>query len=474
MKPSVLIVEDDVEFIDELRRIFAKLPRPSMLAVASSHSAAVAALDRDFYDLILLDLKIPTVDGALDADSRHGHAVFAHARSMTPGTPIFVLTGSPAEDFIRPMLRQTNQVDIWGEGVPLETIQFLRKLNVDEFPKQIGPMISAIDGLNDIEIIGTTATFGPEEKRLVSIFAKKFRGVSVRVSPLGGGLSAAKVARLYVTDSQGARVCDVAAKLGSPETIRSEGDRYNRMVVRLDPGATPRNLGELYFGGGKQSGIFYGLAEGFSFSAFDAACSGEVPPGQAVKALEAATANWRRDIAQTRRPIHQVRRRMLTDEWHRRILEEFSIPWAVDFEAREIQTLWACIHGDLHGANALLSKDGRAVLIDYGDVGDGTVSLDPNTLELSLLFHPDGPDMGDWPSLDQAKHWGSPDAYLQGCPAEEFVRECRRWANDVAAGPREIAASAYSYLIRQLKYDETNKELALALLDGVKTFFDAR
>ena len=37
----------------------------------------------------------------------------------------------------------------------------------------------------------------------------------------------------------------------------------------------------------------------------------------------------------------------------------------------------------------------------------------------------------------------------------------------------EIAATAYSYLIRQLKYDDTNKELALALLSGVRAFYDA-
>lgn len=28
------------------------------------------------------------------------------------------------------------------------------------------------------------------------------------------------------------------------------------------------------------------------------------------------------------------------------------------------------------------------------------------------------------------------------------------------------------YLIRQLKYDDTNKELAVALLDGVRRFYD--
>ena len=165
---------------------------------------------------------------------------------------------------------------------------------------------------------------------------------------------------------------------------------------------------------------------------------------------------------------------MLSDDDLNGVLEKYPINWAVDFEASQIQTRWACIHGDLHGSNVLISTNGlSAVLIDYGDVRDGPASLDPVTLELSLLFHPQGLGTGEWPSLERARQWGSIGDYLEGCPAAEFIYECREWAGRVAAGNREIAASAYSYLIRQLKYDDTNKDLALALLQGVKSFYDA-
>ena len=105
--------------------------------------------------------------------------------------------------------------------------------------------------------------------------------------------------------------------------------------------------------------------------------------------------------------------------------------------------------------------------------GTGQPAVNPVMLELSLLFHPQRLDMGGWPSIEQARQWGSLEAYLDGCPAAEFIRECRGWAARVSAGNREIAASAYSYLVRQLKYDDTNKDLALALLQGVKSFYDA-
>ena len=157
---------------------------------------------------------------------------------------------------------------------------------------------------------------------------------------------------------------------------------------------------------------------------------------------------------------------------------QFDLAWTAEFEGRQIQTRWCCIHGDLHGENVLVARDGSAVIIDYGEVGEGTVSLDPVTLELSLLFHPKGPlrpggaGFGAWPTEAQAAIWGDLDCYVAGCPAEAFVRECRAWALHSAAGRREIAATAYSYLVRQLKYDDTNKELALALLSGIRAFYD--
>jgi hypothetical protein len=128
----------------------------------------------------------------------------------------------------------------------------------------------------------------------------------------------------------------------------------------------------------------------------------------------------------------------------------------------------------MHGENVLVSPDGSAVIIDYGDVDEGTASLDPITLELSLLFHPKGPLRGGaWPSHAQAVSWGNLDQYVQGCPAEAFVRECRAWASSAAAGNREVAVTAFSYLMRQLKYGDTDKALALALLAGAKALYDA-
>jgi CheY-like chemotaxis protein len=473
MTVFVLIVEDEADFIDELRQVFAELPGSNDLKVARSRSAAFDLLKNEFFDLIVLDLNIPTIDDALDADPEHGHAVFARARSVAPGTPIFVLTGSPAEDFIPEMLRQQQQVDIWSEGQKVGTIVFLKKSNFDECSAMLEPIVFAINALSDVELDRGGANLTLQDDRLVRIFAKKFGGTRCLVSSLSGGLSGTKVIRLCVTDSGGALVHDAVAKLGSPVDIRAEGDRFDNQVVRLDPRATPRKLATLDFGAGAVAGVFYGLAEGFEASAFEIARHQDGRCARAIKSIEAVTKRWTDGVSQTRRTIRDVRQRLLSDDELARVIGQYPINWVTDFETSQIQTRWACIHGDLHGSNVLISSDGSAVLIDYGDVGNGPASLDPVTLELSLLFHPQRLDMAGWPSIDQARQWGSIDAYLERCPAAEFIHECREWAARVSAGNREIAASAYSYLIRQLKYDDTNKDLALALLQGVKSFYDA-
>ncbi|MEX2100139.1 MAG: hypothetical protein WEB19_01880, partial [Acidimicrobiia bacterium] len=123
--------------------------------------------------------------------------------------------------------------------------------------------------------------------------------------------------------------------------------------------------------------------------------------------------------------------------------------------------------GDLHGLNVLVGSGGVPLLIDFGEVRHGPAATDPVVLELSALFHPDAPEvLGDWPTADQARLWFDLESYTDGCPITAFVRACRRWASaqGVAAGDHEIAAVVYSFAMRQLKYEGTNKALALALI----------
>lgn len=478
MTAHVLIVEDEDAFVGTIQRVLQDLSPASRYKVARSRDSAFELLDSDFFDIVILDLKIPTTDGLLDTDPQHGFAVFGRAQAIASGTPIFVLTGSPAEDFIPDLLRGARQLDVWGEGRSTGTVDFLPKYRFDQFPDRLGPSIRAVDALDDVELERNGVDLTTQDSRLIRIFSRRYGGTRVVVSMLGGGLSGAKVLRLRVTDSQGAVIYDAVAKLGTLSAVADEGGRFDSLVARLEARATPRKLITLEAGAGALAGVFYSLAAGFDETAFQVAVGDGRHATAAVESVEAGTKRWSDGINESRRTVREVRLRLLSDAGLARLLPQFDLAWAAEFEARQIQTRWCCVHGDLHGENVLVARDGSSVIIDYGEVGEGTVSLDPVTLEFSLLFHPKGPlrpvgaAFGTWPTKAQAAAWGDLDRYVDGCPAEAFVRQCRTWAHRLAAGRREIAATAYSYLVRQLKYDDTNKDLALALLTGVRAFYD--
>lgn len=75
MTACILVVEDDPAFIVAIQEVLRSLSPAAKVLVAQSKDAAVELLAAEFFDIIVLDLKIPTADGVLDADSNHGLAV---------------------------------------------------------------------------------------------------------------------------------------------------------------------------------------------------------------------------------------------------------------------------------------------------------------------------------------------------------------------------------------------------------------
>jgi thiamine kinase-like enzyme len=136
------------------------------------------------------------------------------------------------------------------------------------------------------------------------------------------------------------------------------------------------------------------------------------------------------------------------------------------FENLEIDVARCVQHCDMHCGNVLFDASGRPMVIDYPDTGDAIASLDPIALELSTIFHKDAPDRAGWPTEGQAAKWTNVDAFCAGAAYEPFIGSCRAWAEGVAASPQEVLAVAYSYALRQLKYDDTDKGLARAIVNA--------
>ena len=142
-------------------------------------------------------------------------------------------------------------------------------------------------------------------------------------------------------------------------------------------------------------------------------------------------------------------------------------------DRRKINLRWVTQHGDMHGSNVLVKTNLDPVLIDYMEVGVGPACLDPITLELSIVFHPDSAELrGDWPSMGQALSWSEYANFANKSGYERIIEKCRQWASDTVQSDRAINATGFAFAIRQLKYPDTNKGLALAIAKSAIDAFE--
>ena len=203
--------------------------------------------------------------------------------------------------------------------------------------------------------------------------------------------------------------------------------------------------------------------------------NGDGETGKIVTQLQHIFSRWQEGVGATKRTVKAIRQQLLPDDIAATtLINQYSIDIG-DIEEREIAVKWPCIHGDLHGANVLVDDHNNAMVIDFGDVGPGPAALDPVTLELSLFFHPDALPENAVVQPAVAQGWANLDGYAEQFAAKEFIRSCRQWAHAVAAGDREVFACCYAYALRQLKYQDTNKDIAIALvrasLEALKASF---
>jgi thiamine kinase-like enzyme len=164
--------------------------------------------------------------------------------------------------------------------------------------------------------------------------------------------------------------------------------------------------------------------------------------------------------------VGAIRRRLIGDVALANIEGELQGIDIVAVELLEIDVAHCVQHGDLHCANVLFDDRGLPMFIDYPETGRTLASLDPIALELSTVFHKHAPDRHGWPSEAQAVDWPDVGAFAAGAPYEAYLRACREWAMAVAGSQQEVLAVGYAYALRQLKYDDTDKVLARAIVRG--------
>jgi CheY-like chemotaxis protein len=468
---QVLLIDDDRTFASTLSDALKELEPSIHCTVAGSRASALTALHEAEYDLILCDLSLPTVDGALDEDALHGIYVYQQARRLYPGTPIFFLSGHSEEniDFVAEALTNAPREDLFGNRVQIALTQLNRKAKLDDCIIKIVDFCRMFQNMDDdIEIHGLEDQLSASERRLLRIFARRHNGAIVDVTPLSGGLSSSKTLRVRVRDPELAKSAIAVAKLGSFEDIDDEGMRYRKHVAPLlGVGSFTPYADEVRAGTGSVAGRFYTLAEDYGDSLFDILSHSESDAVEVLDRVVDLEKPWTSSAVSKRLRVEELRRNLIDDATFRPHMNTIRSIFPLDQVERSQVTVKRCSqHGDLHGLNILVSNDNRPVLIDYGDVGTWCACYDLIVLELSILFHPAGCKIrGVWPSAAEASQWENLDAYCSNCPFPEFIRRCRAHASELAAARREVLANVYSFAVRQLKYPNTDKSLVLAVAE---------
>jgi len=110
-QPTVLVVDDD-EALQEMFKLFLKKAGLSRLVVGNGKDA-LAALDKQKFDLCFLDLQLPDITG---------DQVYSVAKQKYPELPIVIITGYPDSEMMNNILKH-GPVTVLKKPLKVEDLQ---------------------------------------------------------------------------------------------------------------------------------------------------------------------------------------------------------------------------------------------------------------------------------------------------------------------------------------------------------------
>lgn len=463
----ILLVEDDDTEAEAFADLMTRMGILAEIAHADSREAAVAALERDSFDLLVLDLEIPSFTGSLDKNVNYGFAVYEKANSVLRGAPIAIVTGHRDERQTRAITAVRGPKNLFGLGEQ-PSLRVFYKDEIEDYLAWIRELAAQLAITEDIQIEseGEAFVLSREQARVLRIAANRFGCTRIAVSNLSGYSDSLTVKASFYDADQHLRDTYVA-KLDGLETVNDEALRFERIAGRL-PAAAFAPLGlSVVAGCGAVGGNFYTI-EPDAPSLFEFALKSPSGAGQVVRRLQSLTEPWRAANNARVRLVRELREEALPDGSMSSYRQRSRTPWR-EFENMTVALPYGLQHGDLHGMNVFARSGPEPLIIDFGNVDTLPICCDPITLEFGSLFHKASPvAASSWPTLTQARRWFDGEQYFVGCPIADFLRECRQWVTS-SADRIEIAAVVYSYALRQLKYDDTDEDIAMAIADGAVT-----
>lgn len=459
----LLLIEDDAREARTIERACCPDPTKVAFEIAGNGADAEEAIRDHDYDLFICDLALPVNARHGDAEIEEGKRLFALIRERAPGTPAYILSGQGNLHMMREFFKVGASADLYGTKTEETLVQFFPKEDLPACVEAVQAHIAKTEIVDGFRLEGDDLGLSLSDQRALKIYGRIQGAERGIVRAFDSGLSGSKTLALHLRGSGDTDAGKAVAKLGDLVRVAREADSYEQIAPRLPWGLAAHLLTVVRAGAGSRGALIYEYAHEYTSTLAGLLAAGEdMAAAQVAQRLREGLTSWFDGAPEQLVGLDQLRRDLVSDaDLHGAGVE---VPSERDIEVRVAKTM---AHGDLHGFNVLVKDGTDPTLIDYGEVGDANGALDPVTLEFSSLFHPQmAGAFGDWPEPAQAASWADLDAYLDGCPVPEFVRACRDWAAEASAEEEELPATAYSYAMRQMKYPDTNKELALAIANG--------
>jgi CheY-like chemotaxis protein len=459
----LLLIEDDPKEAIMIEKECCPDASKVAFDVAFNADDAESAVTSGEYDLVICDLALPADARQGDPQIAEGQRLFGLVRQQAPGTPVYILSGNGDLHMMRRFFSIGGTADLYGAKTEEPLVLFFPKEDLPDCVETVRAHIAKTENVDGFALALSDLELDLSDERALKIYARTQGASRGDVSPLDGGLSDAKTLKLELHEQAGGAAMKTVAKLGDLRRVLREADRFAQIAARIPVGLGAHLLHVVKAGAGGRGALIYQFA-----SEYTATLGGKILAGEdgasagVVAALGRGLAVWTESVPRTEIDLVRLRRDLVSDSELRKVDTAIPDERGIDVPVRETTS-----HRDLHGFNVLVNADNEPTLIDYGEVGRAPSALDPVTLELSVMFHPELRDaMKGWPNKEQAESWVDLESFLVDCPVPQYVAACRSWATTAAEGEDDLLAAAYAYALRQTKYPGVISDLALAIARG--------
>ncbi|MBO0985272.1 phosphotransferase [Rathayibacter sp. SD072] len=413
-------------------------------------------------DLFVLDRRLPVNFGETATDE-FGDELLEEVRTSFPDACIVVFTGFATIRHVQESVRGSGQLPELA-GLALDRITVLEKDQSLEFRGHLRSYRHLIQELDNIEVmLPDGVMLNDRVRRVLRRLAFDYKAVSIDVTPLGGGLSGAGVWRCDLMREEG-QVATVIAKQVKKQ-VPPGG--LSDLLPRVNSTATVRTLS------GMMSGAYLNVLQVAGRSTFSVMEILRSRPDDAVSLLRPL---WDAlgEIAEQRRvlTIAELCESLISWEELTELLSRQGV--AVPAGTLTASARIGARHGDLHPCNVLIDGT-NAVLIDFDSAVFASGSLDPVTMLISTLVHPDSPIRGvAWPSVDEiVESFGSAD-FGRGSAVEGWFAGLFVWTEQRRTSVREFWSLVLAYSGRQLRYGDvlSDEEVLMRVLALVRRASD--